>query len=255
MKNKIRTTLIALVLIASIVACNLPSADQVPPPPEVQTEAALTVQALLAQPATSTVQPVSQPTLTKTPVPTIGPTGTITPTYSIPMLTLREQTNCRAGPGQNYEVLFTYLKGVRLNIIGNYPQENYWLVVSKESPTGECWLWGGYADVTGSYWVVPSVTPPPTATIPPPKAPSIQWDYYCSYATGLIDITLKWKDVASNETGYRVLRNGQVIAELPADSTTYSESITLIPGEKTIYQIQAYNATGSTTSSPISFTC
>jgi SH3-like domain-containing protein len=55
------------------------------------------------------------------------------------MLTVREQTNCRAGPGPDYEVIFTYLSGKKLEIVGRYDPDNYWLVKSAESPTGTCW--------------------------------------------------------------------------------------------------------------------
>ena len=258
MKIRTRTILTTLILIASLLACNLPgSGEQVPPPSDVQTAAALTVEALLIPPpsVTATASQQEQAILTKTPTPTVGPTGTITPTYSVPMLKVLEQTNCRTGPGQDYEVVYTYLAWKELEIVGNYPQENYWLVKSAESPTGECWLWGEYVEVRGSFWVVSSVTPPPTATIPPPQAPAAEWEYFCSYATGQIDVSLKWADVATNETGYRIIRNGQVVAELPAGSTSYVETITLVAGEKTIYEIEAFNSTGAKRSSPISFEC
>jgi len=251
-----RYSLAGIVLITSILACNVPSAEQVPPPSDVQTSAALTVEALLAPSVTATMeQQEEQPALPNTPAPTSGPTGTITPTYSVPMLRVLQQTNCRMGPGQNYEVVFTYLQWKELEIVGAYPQDNYWLVKSDASPTGTCWLWGEYVEVSGSYWVVSSVTPPPTATLPPPQAPVIEWEYFCSYATDDIDVSLKWKDVATNETGYRVIRNGQVVAELPANSTSVVETINLLPGEKTIYEIEVFNITGSKGSSPISFNC
>jgi hypothetical protein len=251
-----RQLLAGMVLILALLACNLPpSVDQVPPPSDVQTAAALTVEALLQPPVTSTTQQEPQSVLPNTATPTVGPTGTITPTYSVPMLKVLEQTNCRSGPGQDYEVVYTYLAWKELEIVGNYPEKNYWLVKSPESPNGVCWLWGEYVEVSGSYWVVSSVTPPPTATIPPPKAPSVEWDYFCSYATNKIDVTLKWSDVAISETGYRVIRNGQLVAELPADSTTFIESIDLVANEKTIYEIEVYNGSGSNRSSPVSFTC
>jgi len=250
-----KSLLAGIVLIASILACNTPSAEQVPPPSDAQTAAALTVEALLAPSVTVTVHQESATSVPTPLTPTVGPAGTITPTYSVPMLKVLQQTNCRMGPGQDYEVVYTYLQWKELEIVGAYPQGNYWLVKSGESPTGTCWLWGEYVEVSGSYWVVSSVTPPPTATIPPPQAPVIEWEYFCSYATNDIDVSLKWKDVATNETGYRILRNGQVIAELPANSTSYNETIDLIAGEKTIYEVEVFNSTGPKRSSPISFEC
>jgi len=72
-------------------------------------------------------------------------TDTITPSVSVnstPMLTVREATNCRSGPGTDYEIVFTYTAGTKLEIAGRYEPENFWLVKSAESPTGLCWMWG-----------------------------------------------------------------------------------------------------------------
>ena len=241
------------ILIFVITACNFPTAEQAPPPSDVQTAAALTVEAeLLHQMASATIQ---APLLPVSSTPTFAPTGTITPTYSVPILSVREQTNCRTGPGQDYEVIFTYLPNKKLEIIGRFDPGNFWLVKSSESQTGECWLWGEYVDLSGSYWVVASVTPPPTKTIPPPNAPVVSWDYFCNYASNQINVDLKWSDAANNETGYRVIRNGGLVTQLPANSTTFSETIVLVAGDTTSYQVEVYNSTDATRSSPVSFAC
>jgi hypothetical protein len=256
MKNGLRTTLTSLILIASILACNLPgSGEQLLPPEDVQTAAALTVEALLMPPsATTTEAGAGQTRVANTSSPTSGPTGTITPTYSVPILRVLEQTNCRTGPGQDYEVVYTYLSWKELEIVGAYPQENYWLVKSPESPSGECWLWGGYVEVKGSYWVVSSVTPPPTATKAPPSAPSIQnWEFFCS--AGQMTITILWTDRASNESGYRVIRDDVVVAELPADSNRYTETITVDADESVTYYIEVYGPSGTVRSTPIRLSC
>lgn len=256
MKNKTSTLLTSLFLIAILIACNMPEAEQVPPPGEVQTAAALTVEALLASPqATSTVeQSILPDTPASTPTLTAGPTGTITPTYSLPMLRVLEQTNCRSGPGPDYEILHTYLQWKELEIVGAYPQENYWLVKSPESPSGQCWLWGEYVEVSGSVWVVSSVTPPPTATKAPPAAPSIQeWTFSCN--VGQVTVSIRWTDRASDESGYRVIRNDQAVAELPADSKSYAETIPYASGDKFVYFIEVYNATGPVRSTSMPFSC
>jgi len=253
MFNK-RLLLSIFIVIFGLTACNLPSAEQVPPPSDVQTAAALTVEALIVPAASATLQTPTQP---DTPTPTFAPTGTITPTYSVPVLTVREQTNCRTGPGQDYEVVFTYLANKKLEIIGRYDPGNFWLVKSSESQTGECWLWGEYVEVTGSYWVVASVTPPPTKTPAPPDAPSLQkWDFFCNSVTGEMNVTIEWKDNANNETGYRIIRDTGVVSELPANSSTYTETILLSSGESVTYLVEAYNSAGSTRSTPpIKLTC
>lgn len=246
-------------LIASIVSCNLPGSSQ---PLSVNDQAATIIAATLQAgnengadvPITATASQAQLPTTTFT----RGPTSTITPTFSVPMLTVREQTNCRTGPGQDYEIVFTYLPNKKLVILGRYDPENYWLVKSDESPTGECWLWGEYVEVTGSYWVVSSVTPPPTSTRPPPNAPSFQsWDFLCTF-NGIntdINVTLKWSDKSNNETGYRVFRDGGLVAELPADSTSYTDEVAVDAGQSASYRVEAYNSTGTASTSTISISC
>ena len=242
-------------LLSTTLGCNLQTSTQ--PTLSVDDQAATIIaETLQAQaqnggdvPITATFSPVPKATSTPT------TKATITPTYSVPMLTVQESTNCRTGPGQDYEIVFTYLKGKQLEIVGSYPQENYWLVKSAESPGGVCWLWGEFVEVTGSYSAVPSVTPPPTATLPLPVAPAVTWEFNCDYAINRLDVAFTWVDYATNETGYRVIRNDQSVAELPANTTTYTDTYTFDADEKVVYQIEVYNITGSVRSSPISVMC
>ena len=255
--NKSIIIILALILLLSAtLACNLQSAKQ--PVISINDQAATIIAQTLTEQARNDSHVTSAATFTVIPKETFTPglTTTITPTYSVPMLTVREQTNCRTGPGQNYDVVFTYLKGKKLEIVGRYPPQNYWLVKAAESPTGTCWLWGEYADVSGSFWVVPSITPPATATLAPPKAPSItKWDFFCNTASGEMTITILGKDNANSETGFNVYRDGPKIAQLPADSNSYSETIIVQTGQNIKYQIEVFSPSGSALSSVISITC
>lgn len=247
--------------LSTILACNLQTPAQ--PTLSVDDQAATIIAATLQAgnesgsdvPILATFSSTPKPTVTSI-AATLGPTATITPTYSVPMLTLREQTNCRTGPGLSYDILFAYVKGVKREILGYYPQENYWLIKAPESATGECWIWGEYAEITGSYWVVPSLTPPPTATLTPPIAPSIsKWDFFCNSASGEMNITLLWKDNTNNESAFVVYRNGQQIAQLPADSNSYSETILFQAGDSFKYQVEVLSPGGSALSSEVSVSC
>lgn len=243
---KPRSTLATLALIGAMLACNLPGTT---PSLSVNDQAATSIAATfvaLAQqggdvPITATASKTAQPSATAT---SNAITRTITPTFSTPQLTVLQQTNCREGPGQDYEVVFTYLPNARLTILGRYDPTNYWLVKSDGISSGRCWLWGEYVELSGSYWVVPSVTPPPTATLAPPAAPSLQtWQYFCS--AGQMSITIEWTDRAENETGYRILRNGESVAELAPNSTSYSETIPIESGQSAEYYIQVYGPGGT----------
>jgi len=255
MKKNHKLKLMGTAMIFLLLGCNIlggapDSSDAV-----IQTAAAQTLQVILTPSITGTVEPVSSP-IANTPVASATPASAVTrtPTYSVPMLTVREQTNCRTGPGQDYEVLFTYLPGKELEIVGRYDQDNYWLVKSDETPTGTCWLWGEFVEVTGSYWAVSSVTPPPTSTKAPPQAPSLQeWNFDCS--GGALVFTISWTDRATDETGYRFFRNGEAVAELPPNSTSYVDTFEFTAGESVDYYLQVYSPYGSANSSIIRVTC
>lgn len=250
--------LAVVILLSLTLACNLQSQR---PAISVNDQAATAIALTLQEqarnggdvPITATFSPVPTMTLATS---TVGATMTVTPTYSVPMLTLREQTNCRVGPGQSYDLLFAYVKGAKREIIGYFPETNYWLIKAPESKTGQCWIWGEYADLSGSYWVVPTMTAPPTATLAPPIAPSVtKWDFNCNTPTGEMTITLTWKDNASNETGYRIYRDAEKITELPADTSSYTETIVVKTGQNVKYQIEVFGPSGSAMSSIVSVTC
>lgn len=252
-----RSMIAAVSLILATVSCNSPLANPTQETaPEIQTAAAQTLQVMLTPSISATTQQSLIASTANTSAATATQIGAVTqtPTYSVPMLMVREQTNCRAGPGQDYEILFTYLAGKELEIVGRYDPDNYWLVKSVESPTGTCWLWGEFTEVTGSYWVVSSVTPPATVTSAPPQAPSIlEWNFSC--AGGTMTFIVSWLDKANDETGYRVFRNGEVAAELPANSSAYTDSIAQPGSENVDYYLQVYSPYGSANSSIMRMNC
>ena len=258
MNRRLKISFPALILVAAMLACNTP-VEQVAPPNEIQTAAALTLQVIFTPSITSTVLTPSltntvSPVLTKTQLTSGSPTVTITPTYSVPTLTIKEATNCRTGPGEEYDIVVTYLTGKTLEIAGRYDPGNFWLVKSNETPNGTCWLWGQYVEVVGSYWTVASVTPPPTATSAPPRAPGIvKWEFFCSDGTLNFDAT--WEDNANNETGYRIFRNGEQAAELPAASTSYTDNFAVSSEQSVEYYVQVYGSTGTANSGVMRMKC
>jgi hypothetical protein len=210
-----------------------------------------------------TLNAVATPTFTNSPLPTPTLsitktlTPTITPTYSVPMLTINEPTNCRTGPGQSYDILFTFNAGASVEILGQYSTNNYW-TVKWEGGEGFCWVWGEYTTLSGSYWTVPTVNPPATVTPSPPDGPSISnWEYVCGYSGSgpNVTVTLEWTDRADNESGYRIFRNGESVAELPPNSNSYTEVIDVVEGENLTYLIEVFNGAGTTRSAPINFSC
>ena len=164
------------VVIVTVMACNLPSAQPAvaPPPSEgvdvdaTMTSAVLTQAALQNQPSEGGQLP-AQPefTATLTMTPTITPTGT----PSIPMVSVSLDTNCRTGPGVVYDYLAALLVGEKAEVVGKYTTvvPNYW-VIKKGSYT--CWLWGKYATVEGNISSLPEMVPPPSPTPSPTDTPT-----------------------------------------------------------------------------------
>jgi len=226
-----------------ISSCNMPvggAAD-----PQIATAAALTVQAALdaSTPLASPTPANTQPTETQ---------AISTPTFSQPMASVGEVTNCRKGPATSYERVTQIMPLESVKIIGFFPP-NYWVVTTKD---GDCWLSGEFATPSGSFAAVPTVAAPAT---PQGGAPDVAtfskngWTFYCY--SGQADISLNWNDNANNESGYRILRNAEVVAELPVDATYFAETISLLSGQNVGYQVQAYNQAGETNSSTASITC
>jgi uncharacterized protein YraI len=237
MKKTMIFSLIAGILLA---ACTMPTSGTVDP--QVATAAALTVQAAL-----NAATPLATPTLAVTATQAVS-----TPTYTQAMASVGDVVNCRKGPGTDYERVTQIMPLESVKIIGFFPP-NYWVVSTKD---GDCWLSGEFATPSGSFAAVPTVTAPSTPQGGAPDAATFSktgWTFYCY--SGKADITLSWNDKADNESGYRIVRGGDEIADLPANSTYFAETIDLASGQTVAYQIRAYNQAGNADSSTASITC
>ena len=88
----------------------------------------------------------------------------------------------------------------------------------------------------------------------PPRAPVIdEWNFFCE--GGNLNFTVTWRDTATDETGYRLFRNGEAIVELPANSTTYTDVYDIPADQNVEYYIQAYSPTGSANTSIMRMRC
>jgi hypothetical protein len=223
---------------ALVSSCNIPT--NVTTDPAISTSAALTVQAA--------INAGTQATAT---TPTPGGNVTVTPTFSEPSISVGEVTNCRTGPGTNFERVTQITPGEQIKIIGGF-ESNYWVV---STSAGICWVNAEFATPMGSLQAVPTVTAPATPTGNAPQGVSLQkWDIFCNYQTNQADVTLRWSD-EDTETGYRVVRNGNVIAELPANTTQFIETISLLSGQSVGYAVEAFNGVGTSSSKTIALYC
>ncbi|MDX9993048.1 MAG: SH3 domain-containing protein [Anaerolineales bacterium] len=247
--RKLRFLLFAVLLATS--ACNLP---QSPPATSAADESGLA--ATVAAQVTEALYKTATPVPSQTPLPptaTASATATITPTYSPPILKINENSNCRSGPGESYAVLVVLKAGQSVDIVGRGPQDNYW-VVKIPGRTETCWVWGEFATVSGSAQTLAEITPPPTITAAPPAAPrGLTYTFVCSFTD--VTVNLGWTDLASDESGYRILRNGGPLAELPANSSFYTDVAAAASGSSFTYSIEAFNIAGKSSPISISFAC
>ncbi|OQX61149.1 MAG: hypothetical protein B6I38_09375 [Anaerolineaceae bacterium 4572_5.1] len=249
-----------IILAFAVSACNLPSSTPASSPKEklIGTSVAQTMEAVKAQPPTATNAPTHTPTkLPPTLTATITLTTTPTPTYALPILSFEGDTNCRSGPGLNYEIIGTYIEGEKAEILGRHPSEDFW-VVKAPYGEGDCWVVGDYASASGSYLVVPTMTPPPTNTPSPPIAPTLQeYNYACNWDGSQTNMTMTmvWSDWADNEDGYRIYRNGVLIIDLSANTTTYVDVVAVNLTQTITYGIEAYNSSGVSGQATFSASC
>lgn len=130
-----------------------PAATEAPPEQTkvpVQTESAVMTEA---------------PALTKSPVETETPQvdespAEEPPTSSRPVATTRMNSNCREGPASGYKIEAILLEGQKAPIVGR-SADKYWLVVSVEEESEECWIAANLVEVQGDIDTIAVVQPPP----------------------------------------------------------------------------------------------
>jgi uncharacterized protein YgiM (DUF1202 family) len=251
---KIIRQILAMTLALALAACSLPNRNE-PQPTQgidqslVGTIAAATLQAMATQ--TSTITPTAPATSTPTKTPTITPTnGPVT-------LKFNGNTNCRKGPGENYDVVIVLKTGLEVEAIGRVDKTNYWLVKRPDSAE-TCWASADFAQTSGNAQALPTVTPPPTPTPKPPTAPAWStWNFTCDFASGgsTINMNLVWTDRSGDETGFTVYRDGQSIATLGPNTTSYTDSAFVATGKSVSYKVEVYNDAGKASTSTISASC
>ena len=257
MKRKILFVPLAFLMLAAL-ACNAPIER------EGDDEGGGAAAAITALAATNQAQ--------KSAVAPATAAATLTATLSAPMVTVSQATNCRTGPGTQYDQVGSLGAGQSAQPVGKYTPGNYW-IIDTPGGSGTCWLWGQYATTSGDTSGLPEMTPPatptpqvtntpkptrtptPTATAAAPAAPS-NFAQNRSCAGGfkgvtpiwIEDITLTWQDNASNETGYYIIKGGAQLPALPANSTQYHITMRYNQGTGgalyTTFGVEAFNGAG-----------
>jgi len=160
MKKLIFIILLAITILLSISACNLPAGasnlepEQDPAPEAIAELPNITQLTDTSTPTQSPIPPTltntPSPTPTNTPIPTDTPTTTATPTETftptiIPTYAilrgkvLPERANCRYGPGAAYLYKYGLVGGSNLEIIGRN-QLGTWVLIQAIGGDNPCWV-------------------------------------------------------------------------------------------------------------------
>jgi hypothetical protein len=160
----------ALALVAAailIVRARFPEAPPVPSSPT----ASVTLARALATLAPSAPALSQTPMLSATGVPSPIVEAT-TPALGPPVLTARQDSNCRSGPGTVYDVISYVQGGDRSPIDGRNGAATWWRIPRGDG-VGHCWVWDGNVTVEGDTSAVPVLPNPPTPTPVDGIAPTI----------------------------------------------------------------------------------
>lgn len=142
---------LVLILLAAIMACNMPTTGTVSPQQAASTSTEIA----------ATLTPELPPTSTDTPSPSDTPTITPTATPSTPMVTpAKEDVNCRFGPGVNYLSTGALLLGNAVPILGKNEDGTWWQIQNPNANTQKCWVSASYTTASGDLGAVPIAQPP-----------------------------------------------------------------------------------------------
>jgi hypothetical protein len=105
------------------------------------------------------------PTVTATETLTPEPSATSTP--EIPKAVVNHQSNCRVGPGGNYDRVAIYEIGQKLEVVAKDLGNGFLFVKNPEKPEEQCYLLANNITITGDISALPKYTPQPSPTLAP----------------------------------------------------------------------------------------
>ena len=164
------------------------------------------------------------------------------PLPSPPMAKFIKNAFCRKGPGTEYGTAAAYELGQETELIGRSEpgRPPWWYTVLR------CWVSDSTVETRGPVdellFIPASPTRVPAA---PPETPARLRITEVVCDAKQYRVSIGWIDQADNEDGYRVYRDGAVIATLGANSTSYTDNPPK-PGPH-IYEVEAFNDGGAST--------
>ena len=231
---KLLARIVAISVTLFLAACNLPLA-QPTPGLSLEEQAGTIVAATLHAPtaaASPAIRPFASPAAP-------GVTPTTKPTFKVNTA----NAECRGGPSTDFTLVATFAAGTNVDLAGKDSADGYYIVVDPSSHN-LCWIQAQDGTPAGSFSDLLEVTPPAATNPKSPSGPGyVIWSFSCEGSK--VTVNLSWPDKADNEKGYHVFRDGVQIADLAANTTTYTDTTTHTSGKVIVYGVAAYNDVGS----------
>jgi hypothetical protein len=147
---------------------------------------------------------------------------------------------CRKGPGTEYGTAAGFELGQEVELIGRSEpgRPPWWLTALR------CWVSDSTVETRGPVDQLPVFPAPPTPVPVPPPEPPARFrvsEFLCD--PKLYRVTLSWVDRADDEDGYRLYRDGQLIATLGANANGYVDNPPR--GGAHGYALEAFNGGGA----------
>jgi hypothetical protein len=126
-----------------------------------------------------------------------------------------------------------------------------------------CWVSDQGVVPQGEVAALPEVEPPPVPTAAAPVAPAqlevlivaCTKDKSLKPSKFVNQFHLYWQDLSNNEDGFRVYRDGNLVAELPADKNEVIDQTVTQNIRTHYYYVIAYNAVGEAKSEGVGIAC
>lgn len=162
MINKLSQLICGIIIILELAACSpTPASSPTGSPDEGQTRIARSV----AETITAYAKTV-QPTPRDTPTASLVPTDTLIATPTKIAAALSEDSNCRSGPGLEYDITSYLTHGLPFELIATNDGGTWFLV--QDTPTSTYWIESKYFNGSLPVSDLKVLTPPPTPTSIPP---------------------------------------------------------------------------------------
>jgi hypothetical protein len=167
-----------------------------------------------------------------------------TPAPSVALVSVSQNTNCRSGPRQDYNLLTTINVGQQVEVLKIF--SNDYAVVKNPNGSGDCWLFLQFANTIDF-----SAFNLAVATQPPAPAPTFNWNgsWHMFYAVG--GLALDFGPVTLTQTGTTLTGsftyndvNNTILGTLSSDFQTATGIITNTTSNKSFpihWQIKSGN--------------